>query len=149
MSHSVQYFIDNNVAHPDLIKLINSSECDPETVSHYSVLHEDVDPSVAYEDRKCNQQDPCPVQEKTEIEARIAAFTPQTQNVIEMYAVMADKLGFEKVLACEVNHCQQAYCAVLVSATHGNLLYSGDTIPCNNLRNYAQTAKVLIHESTL
>ena len=49
----------------------------------------------------------------------------------------------------EVNHCLEAYCAVLVSETHGNVLYSGDTLPSMNLRNYAQTAHVLIHEATL
>ena len=43
----------------------------------------------------------------------------------------------------------QAYCAVLVSSQFGNILYSGDTRPCVNLQNYAQTARVMIHEATL
>lgn len=49
----------------------------------------------------------------------------------------------------EVDHCREAYCAVLVSSQYGNLLFSGDTVPVNNLRNYAQTARVMIHEATL
>lgn len=49
----------------------------------------------------------------------------------------------------EVNHCMQAYGALVVSEAHGNILYSGDTLPCVNLKNYAKTARVLIHEATL
>ena len=66
-----------------------------------------------------------------------------------MYSVMASELGFEKLCCLEVNHCLQAYCALIVNPTNGGILYSGDTVPCNNLRNYAQTAKLLIHEATL
>mmetsp|Transcript_32077 Transcript_32077/g.42538 ORF Transcript_32077/g.42538 Transcript_32077/m.42538 type:complete len:87 (-) Transcript_32077:378-638(-) len=67
----------------------------------------------------------------------------------EMFGVMSETLGFEKLAMVEVNHCAEAYCTVLVSEQHGNVLYSGDTLPCNSLRNYAQTCKVLIHEATL
>ena len=74
---------------------------------------------------------------------------PKTAEAVEMYSVMASELGFEKLCMAEVNHCMEAYCAVLVSQTHGNILYSGDTLPCNNLRNYCKTARVLIHEATL
>lgn len=66
-----------------------------------------------------------------------------------MYDVMSETMGFDKLVMCEVNHCMEAYCAVAVSSTHGNVLYSGDTLPCQNLKNYAQTARVLIHEATL
>jgi len=62
---------------------------------------------------------------------------------------MAEELGFEKLCMCEVNHCMEAYCALVVSSQFGNILYSGDTLPCNNLRNYASTARVMIHEATL
>ena len=53
--------------------------------------------------------------------------------VAEMYAVLSEHLGYEKLCMLEVNHCMQAYCAVLVSAQHGNILYSGDTTMCVNL----------------
>lgn len=62
---------------------------------------------------------------------------------------MNEALGYQRLCMVEVNHCFESYCAVLVSAEHGNILYSGDTIPCNTLWNYAQTARVLIHEATL
>ena len=66
-----------------------------------------------------------------------------------MYTVMQEELGFDKLCMLEVNHCLEAYCALLVSSDSGNILYSGDTRPCMNLRNYCQTARVLIHEATL
>lgn len=66
-----------------------------------------------------------------------------------MYQVLSSEYGFEKLALCEVNHCMEAYCALIVSSQYGNILYSGDTIPCTNLRNYAKTARVLIHEATL
>ena len=74
---------------------------------------------------------------------------PKTEAAAEMFAVMERELGFEKLAMVEVNHCLDAYCAILVSKSHGNILYSGDTVPCQNLKNYAQTVRLLIHEATL
>ena len=96
-----------------------------------------------------NQEDNAPKISKEEAFSRISSFEPANVKVREMYSVMEQTLGFEKLVMCEVNHCMEAYCAVAVSATHGNVLYSGDTVPCQNLKNYAQTVKVLIHEATL
>ena len=73
----------------------------------------------------------------------------------EMYSVLANDLGFSKICMLEVNHCQQSYAGLLLTnnelsnQAYGNILYSGDTIPCNNLRNYAAVADLLIHEATL
>ena len=58
-------------------------------------------------------------------------------------------MGIEKILAIEVDHCPQSYACLLLSSKHGKILYSGDTLPCQNLFNYAQKARVLIHEATL
>ena len=80
---------------------------------------------------------------------RLLALGEGRSQIEEMYEVLQQSLGFEKIAMVEVNHCAESYCAVLVSSQFGNLLYSGDTIPNNNLRNYAQTARVMIHEATL
>ena len=58
-------------------------------------------------------------------------------------------MGIDKIIAVEVNHCPQSYACLLTSIQHGNILYSGDTTPCQNLKNYVQGARVLIHEATL
>ena len=150
MIQSIVYFLEHQVALPGLIKLIPSSECNPEAQRWYAHLHKDVDPSVPYEERKNNNEEICPQVSTDEIKSRIATFNGASNPLVnEMFAVMTETLGYEKLCMVEVNHCAEAYCAVLVSATHGNVLYSGDTVPCNNLKNYAQTAKVLIHEATL
>ena len=149
MVHSVEHFLANEVAMPLLIKVIPSSDFNPETQLYYAHLHKDVDPSVPYEERKANNVEKCPRVSKDEINARISGFTSTNALVGEMEAVMNEALGYQRLCMVEVNHCAEAYCAVLVSAEHGNILYSGDTIPCNTLWNYAQTARVLIHEATL
>ena len=75
MMPSVQYFIANNVLHPNLIKLIPSSDCNPETNEYYSHLHH-VDPSVPYDEREHTSAETCPRVDRAEIEARMAEFTP-------------------------------------------------------------------------
>ena len=111
---SLEYFITHEVTSPEFIKLIPSSAVDPETTSHYSCLH-NVDPSVPYELRESISEDPCPTLEKAEVEERIAKFVPKTVVAEEMYNVMSEELGFEKLCMIEVNHCLQAYSAVLIS----------------------------------
>ena len=49
MLHSLEYFIREETAFPHLIRVMPSSECNPETVKHYAHLHDQVDPSVPYE----------------------------------------------------------------------------------------------------
>ena len=75
MIPSVQYFITNNVIHPDLIKLIPSGDCNPETTEYYSHFHI-VDPSVPYDQREHTSVETCPRVDRAEIETRMAAFTP-------------------------------------------------------------------------
>ena len=58
-------------------------------------------------------------------------------------------MNIEKVVAVETDHCPQSHGWLLQSKKHGDILYSGDTLPCQNLLNYAQDVKVLIHEATL
>ena len=49
MIHSVEYFVREEVAFPHLIKLVPSSECNPESARYYAHLHQEVDPSVPYD----------------------------------------------------------------------------------------------------
>jgi len=57
-------------------------------------------------------------------------------------------MGIEKMLAIEVDHCPSSYGCFLTVTDYGNIIYSGDTRVCINLENYAQNAKILIHEAT-
>jgi ribonuclease BN (tRNA processing enzyme) len=54
-----------------------------------------------------------------------------------MYAVCKEFLGLEKVIAVEVDHCPQSYGCLLLGANGDKIVYSGDTLPCQNLINYA------------
>ena len=66
-----------------------------------------------------------------------------------MYLVCKDVLGLSKVIAVEVDHCPQSYGCLLLQTNGDKIVYSGDTLPCQNLVNYAHNCKVLIHEATL
>jgi ribonuclease Z len=57
-------------------------------------------------------------------------------------------MGLRKVIAVEVDHCPQSYACLLLSENGDKIVYSGDTLPCQNLINYAANCKVLIHEAT-
>ena len=81
MMHSVQYFVENEVCLPDLIKLIPSNECNPEKQRYYAHLHEDVDPSVPYEERKSNNIETCERVSKEEVEGRIESLSSENPLV--------------------------------------------------------------------
>ena len=70
-----------------------------------------------------------------------------------MYECLQRDYGLSKLLAVEVDHCPFAFACMLVTESptsiEKELVYSGDTVPCQNLINYAKNCKVLIHESSL
>lgn len=65
-----------------------------------------------------------------------------------MFEVLKQECGIDCMLAVEVNHCPYSFACLIQSEAHGKVLYSGDTLPCQNLINYATNARVLIHEAT-
>ena len=43
---------------------------------------------------------------------------------------------------------EDSFGCLLISEKHGNIFYSSDTRQNHNIANYAQVAKLLIHEAT-
>ncbi|CAK1546983.1 unnamed protein product [Leptosia nina] len=63
-------------------------------------------------------------------------------------AVLAS-MGVEKIVACQVAHCPNAFgIAVQVDGSH-KVTYSGDTIPCDELAKIGINSTLLIHEATM
>ena len=60
----------------------------------------------------------------------------------------AKECGLSKIIAFEVDHCPQSYGCLLLTENNEKICYSGDTLPCQNLLNYARNCRVLIHEAT-
>ena len=52
------------------------------------------------------------------------------------------------MLAIETDHCVESYGCLIDSPNFGRMFYSGDTRPCQNIMNYCQNIRVLIHEAT-
>jgi len=77
----------------------------------------------------------CKRQPYQTIVARINNFEPEVAQ--EMWSLLRDKMSINKILAVEVDHCPQSYACLLHSTTHGNIIYSGDSLPCTNMINYA------------
>lgn len=65
-----------------------------------------------------------------------------------MWGYVQQTMGVSKIIAVEVNHCPQSYACLLLTDKNEKIVFSGDTKPCVNLRNYAMNCKVLIHEAT-
>ena len=53
------------------------------------------------------------------------------------------------MVAVETDHCIESFGCLLDSPDFGRIFYSGDTRPCQNVLNYCQQIKLLIHEATL
>lgn len=83
MIHSVEYFIAKNIKLPHLIKLIPSSDCNPEGRLWYA-HHHTVDPSVPYCERQSNSEDSCPRQDVAEVRAKVTSFSSPNPLVHEM-----------------------------------------------------------------
>jgi ribonuclease Z len=86
---------------------------------------------------------------KREVDDRINRFNPEQKEIQDMYKLVSETMGVKKIVAVEVDHCPQSYGCLIITNNDEKILYSGDTVPCQNLMNYAKNCKVLIHEATL
>lgn len=65
-----------------------------------------------------------------------------------MMKMLKEKMNITHLNAIEVNHCVESYACLFGSSDFGRIFYSGDTMPCQTVLNYAQNVKLLIHEAT-
>ena len=84
-----------------------------------------------------------------EMQKIIDEFNPENVHVQNLWKLVNETMNLKKIIAVEVDHCPQSYGCLLVQANGDKIIYSGDTLPCTNFRNYALNAKVMIHEATL
>ncbi|KAM9296620.1 zinc phosphodiesterase ELAC protein 2 [Gastrophryne carolinensis] len=54
-----------------------------------------------------------------------------------------------KFQTCYVRHCKNAFGCAVIHQSGWKLVFSGDTMPCDNLINIGKDATLLIHEATL
>ncbi|VDO25286.1 unnamed protein product [Brugia timori] len=59
-----------------------------------------------------------------------------------------EKLGFKSVIAVKVNHARTAVGYIFTDLKNQKFVFSGDTMPCEQLVNHGKDALVLVHEST-
>ena len=64
-------------------------------------------------------------------------------------------MNVKNILAIETDHCSESYGCLLISNKErghddgfGRIFYSGDTNPCQTIKNYCQNISLLIHEAT-
>ncbi|XP_051987967.1 zinc phosphodiesterase ELAC protein 2 [Xyrauchen texanus] len=76
------------------------------------------------------------------------AETPKvkTKSFIQAVLKKNDLLKFQ---TCLVRHCKNAYACSLTHQSGWQLVFSGDTMPCDALANMGKNATLLIHEATL
>uniref|UniRef100_A0AAF5PY25 ribonuclease Z n=1 Tax=Wuchereria bancrofti TaxID=6293 RepID=A0AAF5PY25_WUCBA len=59
-----------------------------------------------------------------------------------------ESLGFKSVIAVKVNHARTAVGYIFTDLKNQKFVFSGDTMPCEQLVNHGKDALVLVHEST-
>ncbi|KAI7804020.1 zinc phosphodiesterase ELAC protein 2, partial [Triplophysa rosa] len=76
------------------------------------------------------------------------AETPKvkTKSFIQAVLKKNDLLKFQ---TCLVRHCKNAFACSLTHQSGWQLVFSGDTMPCEALTNIGKNATLLIHEATL
>ncbi|XP_051573039.1 zinc phosphodiesterase ELAC protein 2-like [Myxocyprinus asiaticus] len=76
------------------------------------------------------------------------AETPKVKTKSFIQAVLKnnDLLKFQ---TCLVRHCMNAFACSLTHQSGWQLVFSGDTMPCDALANMGKNATLLIHEATL
>lgn len=149
----MELFVSDSLKHPDMVVLVPSKSFNPESNYYYQFYD-----GSKYRDVEAKEildkEDPrpmveeCPAKDVTET---IKNFVPLCDKSKELQAHLQSTLGI-KLLAVEVDHCPQSYACLLVGDAFGpgnKLIYSGDTRPCQNFKNYALNASLIIHEATL
>jgi hypothetical protein len=114
-------YVDNirlrALKYPELVALVPSTELNPESVKYYGFGEEGM-----YRSKDKMQQqadfglsDQCQPMTYEEVNARIAAMEPKSQQGIEMTQVLNDLMGVKKICAVEVDHCTESYGCLIVS----------------------------------
>ncbi|EFO27292.2 metallo-beta-lactamase superfamily protein [Loa loa] len=62
--------------------------------------------------------------------------------------VNVKSLGFKSIIAVKVNHARTAVGYIFTDLNNRKFVFSGDTMPCEQLVNHGKDALVLVHEST-
>jgi ribonuclease Z len=131
-----------------MVVLVPSIDLNPEPYYYYQKRSDDY---ISYreieDDDSLTHKQTCEPMPHEDMDNRIKQFVPKSDKGKELYKMLKEECGVDKVIAVEVDHCPQSY-ACLIDSAHGKLVYSGDTLPCQNLINYATNARVLIHEAT-
>ncbi|KAJ7989460.1 hypothetical protein DPEC_G00304780 [Dallia pectoralis] len=70
----------------------------------------------------------------------------KTTSLIE---ALLKKSDLEKFQTCLVRHCKHAFACSITHQSGWQLVFSGDTMPCDALVNMGKSATLLIHEATL
>ncbi|XP_056609441.1 zinc phosphodiesterase ELAC protein 2-like [Triplophysa dalaica] len=70
----------------------------------------------------------------------------KTKSFIQAVLKKNDLLKFQ---TCLVRHCKNAFACSLTHQSGWQLVFSGDTMPCEALTNIGKNATLLIHEATL
>ncbi|XP_061837459.1 zinc phosphodiesterase ELAC protein 2 isoform X4 [Nerophis lumbriciformis] len=72
--------------------------------------------------------------------------TPRTQTYLQ---ALLKNNSLEKFQTCTVRHCKNAFACSFTHQSGWKLVFSGDTMPCDNLVHMGKNATLLIHEATL
>ncbi|KAL6768056.1 hypothetical protein ACKKBF_B37600 [Auxenochlorella protothecoides x Auxenochlorella symbiontica] len=82
----------------------------------------------------------------------VACSVPGAADVPEASAAalarLAADLGLARLVSFRVEHCAHAYGLALEAAAGWKLVFSGDTRPCEAVRDAARGATLLVHEAT-
>jgi len=138
---------EENIMHPEYSVLVMTGTLNPEPVYFYQ--RHDYRFLQGMPKLDMELVETCEPKDEATVNQIIKTFQSKTEVGLEMWDVLRTELGYEKVISVEVDHCPQSYACLLVSEEFGNIIYSGDTLECQNLLNYGQNARVLIHEATL
>ena len=122
----IMHYLKESVIHLDLIVIIPTHHLNPEEFYyHQKFTYYQVEPET---DRE--HADFCEPLDIKEVTEKIEKFAPRSNEIAEMWTILREEMDFEKVIAVEVDHCPQSYACLLVSKQHGNIIFSGDTLPC-------------------
>jgi hypothetical protein len=114
-------YIDNirlrSLKYPEMVSLVSSAELNPETSKYYGFGEEGLYRS---KDKMQSQalngfEDKCPPISYDEVNLRVEAMEPQSQQGIEMTQMLCDLMGVKKICAIEVDHCTESYGCLIVS----------------------------------
>ncbi len=139
---------------PQRIRLVQTNMLNPDPKLYYAPQKKKEDITAAAAAAAAAATATVPIEVPSLTERQADEFigklykNPAQKEAAQMWDYLRSYMGISRLHSVEVDHAPETY-GMMLSGPDWKVAYSGDTVPCKTLENYARGMDLLIHECTL